>query len=275
MTESQYLRRPEGRIAYDVRGEGPLVVCLPGMGDVRFSYRVLAAELAAAGCTVATMDLRGHGDSDTTFTRYDDVAAGEDALALVEHLTTGSGGGAPAVLVGNSMGAGAAVWAAAERPDLVQGLVLSGPFVRDLPISPVQRAMLSLLLRRPWGAAAWLAYWKSLYRTEKPADLAEHRALIAAGLRRPGGWAAFKATTRTSHEPAHERLGDVHVPTLVVMGTKDPDFPDPAAEARFVAGALDGEVLLVEGAGHYPHAEMPDQVVAAVLTLVRQATARA
>ncbi len=275
MTESQYLRRPEGRIAYDVRGEGPLVVCLPGMGDVRFSYRVLAAELAAAGCTVATMDLRGHGDSDTTFTCYDDVAAGEDALALVEHLTTGSGRGAPAVLVGNSMGAGAAVWAAAERPDLVQGLVLSGPFVRDLPISPVQRAMLSLLLRRPWGAAAWLAYWKSLYRTEKPADLAEHRALIAAGLRRPGGWAAFKATTRTSHEPAHERLGDVHVPTLVVMGTKDPDFPDPAAEARFVAGALDGEVLLVEGAGHYPHAEMPDQVVAAVLTLVRRATARA
>ncbi len=79
MTKSQYLQRPEGRVAYDVRGEGPLVVCLPGMGDVRFSYRVLAAELAAGGCTVATMDLRGHGDSDTTFSRYDDVAAGEDA----------------------------------------------------------------------------------------------------------------------------------------------------------------------------------------------------
>ena len=53
MTQSQYLRRPEGRIAYDLRGEGPLVVCLPGMGDVRFSYRVLAAELVAGGCTVA------------------------------------------------------------------------------------------------------------------------------------------------------------------------------------------------------------------------------
>jgi pimeloyl-ACP methyl ester carboxylesterase len=179
------------------------------------------------------------------------------------------------VLVGNSMSAGAAVWAAAERPDLVQGLVLTGPFVRDLPVSPLQKAMLSLMLRRPWGAAAWLAYWKSLYRTQKPADLAEHRALIAASLRRPGGWAAFRATTRTSHEPAHERLGDVHVPTLVVMGTKDPDFPDPAAEARFVAGALGGEVLLVEGAGHYPHAEMPGQVVAAALALVRRATARA
>ena len=268
-----YLDRPEGRVAYEVRGEGPLVVCLPGMGDVRFSYRVLADRLAAAGYRVAAMDLRGHGDSDTTFTRYDDVAAGEDALALIEHLSGTTGG--PATIVGNSMGAGAAVWAAAERRDLVGGLVLAGPFVRDLPASAVQKAMLALALRRPWGAAAWLAYWKTLYPTAKPADLADHRARIAASLRRAGGWAAFKATTGTTHEPAHARLGEVHVPTLAVMGTKDPDFRDPAAEARFVAEATRGEVLLVEGAGHYPHAELPDQVVPAVLALLGRTAARA
>jgi len=275
MTESltQYLDRREGRIAYDVRGEGPLVVALHGMGDVRFTYRVLADRLAAAGYRVATMDLRGHGDSDTTFTRYDDVAAGEDALALVAHLTGERGG--TATIVGNSMGAGAGVWAAAERPDLVGGLVLVGPFVRDLPISPVQKVLLSVALRRPWGVAAWLAYWKGLFRTSRPADLADHRARIAASLRRPGGWAAFTATTRTSHEPAHARLGDVHVPTLVVMGTKDPDFADAAAEARFVAEATGGEVLLVEGAGHYPHAEMPDEVAPAVLALLGRSAGRA
>ena len=48
------------------------------------------------------LDLRGHGDSDTTFATHGDVVTGQDALALVEHL------GGPAVLVGNSMGAGAA-----------------------------------------------------------------------------------------------------------------------------------------------------------------------
>jgi pimeloyl-ACP methyl ester carboxylesterase len=271
MTESltQYIDRGEGRVAYDVRGQGPLVVCLPGMGDVRFTYRVLADRLAAAGYRVAPMDLRGHGDSDTSFTRYDGVAAGQDALALAEHL------GGPAVLVGNSMSAGAAVWAAAERPDVVSGLALVGPFVRDLPVSAVQKLLLALALQRPWGTATWLAYWKTLYPTSKPADLPEHRARIAAGLRRPGGWAAFKATTRTSHEAAQARLGDVHVPTLVVMGTKDSDFPDPAAEARFVAEATSGEVLLVEGAGHYPQAEMPDQVVPGLLALLGRAAARA
>jgi pimeloyl-ACP methyl ester carboxylesterase len=271
MTESltQYIDRGEGRVAYDVRGQGPLVVCLPGMGDVRFTYRVLAERLAAAGYRVATMDLRGHGDSDTTFTRYDDVAAGQDALALAAHL------GGPAVLVGNSMGAGAAVWATAERPDLVGGLVLVGPFVRNPPVSAVQKLLFAIALQRLWGKAAWLAYWKTLYPTSKPAGFAEHRAKIAASLGRPGGWAAFKATTGTTHAPAEARLGDVHVPALVVMGTRDSDFPDPVAEARLVAEATGAEVLLVEGAGHYPHAEMPDQVTPAVLALLGRTTARA
>jgi hypothetical protein len=47
------------------------------------------------------------------------------------------------------------------------------------------------------------------------------------------------------------------------MGTKDPDFTGfaggPAAEAQHVAARLGGAVLLVEGAGHYPHVEMPAQ----------------
>ena len=127
-----YLPRPKGRIAYDLVGDtGPLVVCMPGMGDLRSSYRHTRPALVRAGFKVATMDLRGHGDSDTTFSEYDDVAAGSDAVALVQHLQQ------PAVLVGNSMSAGAAVWAAVERPDLVTGLVLIGPFVRQVPMNPL------------------------------------------------------------------------------------------------------------------------------------------
>ncbi len=68
-TTTQYLDRGEGRIAYDVTGSGPLVVAVPGMGDLRSSYRHLAPALVDAGFRVATMDLRGHGDSDTTFSR--------------------------------------------------------------------------------------------------------------------------------------------------------------------------------------------------------------
>ena len=132
-----YLERPGGRIAYDVAGSGPLIVGVPGMGDLRSVYRFLVPALTDAGFRVASMDLRGHGDSDATFDAYDDVAAGTDLIALVEHL------GGPAVLVGNSMGAGAAAWAAAEAPHLVAGLVLVGPFVRNAPVGFARQTRLS------------------------------------------------------------------------------------------------------------------------------------
>ena len=51
--ETSYLSCPEGRIGYDVAGAGPLVVLVPGMGDLRAGYRFLAHALRAAGFRVA------------------------------------------------------------------------------------------------------------------------------------------------------------------------------------------------------------------------------
>lgn len=108
--ETSYLSCPEGRIGYDVAGDGSLVILVPGMGDLRAGYRFLAPGLRAAGYRVACTDLRGHGDSDTTFASYGDEETAGDVIALIEEL------GGPAVVVGNSMGAGAAVLAAAQQP---------------------------------------------------------------------------------------------------------------------------------------------------------------
>jgi pimeloyl-ACP methyl ester carboxylesterase len=261
---TRHLERPGGRIAYDVAGEGPLVVAVPGMGDLRSNYRFLVPALAEAGYRVATMDLRGHGDSDATFVEYDDVAAGSDLLALVREL-----GGDPAVLVGSSMGAGAAAWAAAEAPDLVRGLVLTGPFVRNAPVGRGMALAFRLALMKPWGPAAWNAWYARLYPGRPPADLNAHRARIRESLRRPGRWAAFSRTTRTSHAPVEQRLGEVRAPSLVVMGGRDPDFPDPAAEADWIAKHIGSRVLVVPEAGHYPHAEYPEVVGPAVVDFLR------
>lgn len=256
----RYLDRPGGRIAYEVAGEGPLVVCVPGMGDLRSSYRFLVPALVGAGYRVATMDLRGHGDSDATFSEYDDVAAGTDVLALAAELGDG-----PAVLVGNSMGAGAAAWAAAEAPQLVTALVLIGPFVRNPPVGRGTALTFRLALLRPWGPAAWNAWYARLLPGRAPADLSAHRARIRESLRRPGHWRAFVATTHTSHAPVEARLSSVTARTLVVMGDRDPDFRDPAAEAAFIADRLSARVVMVPGSGHYPHAEYPEIVTPAIL----------
>ncbi len=261
---TRHLVRPQGRIAFDLAGDGPLVVCLPGMGELRSAYRFTVPALVAAGFRVATMDLRGHGDSDTTFDRYDDVATAQDALALVDHL------GGRAAIVGNSMGAGAAVWAAAERPDAIDALVLVGPFVRNVPMNPLLGWAFRIAMSGPWARRVWTAYLPSLSPGQRPADFEEHRAAISAALRRPGYAGAFTATTRTTHAPAEARLDQVKAPTLVVMGARDPDFPDPAAEANFVAGQLAGEVLLVPDGGHYPQAERPEIVNPALIEFLRR-----
>jgi pimeloyl-ACP methyl ester carboxylesterase len=267
--ETLYLDRPGGRIAYDLAGDGPLVILVPGMGDLRSVYRFLAPELVEAGYRVATMDLRGHGDSDASFDSYDDVALGTDLVALVQHL------GGSAVVAGNSMGAGGAAWAAAEAPELIRGLVLIGPFVREVPIGRAAKLAFRLALVRPWGRAAWKAYYARVYPGRRPADLADHIRRIGRSIRRGAHWRAFVATSRTSHAPVEARLADVHAPSLVVMGERDPDFTDPAAEARLIAERLGSEVVIVPEAGHYPQAEYPEIVTPVILEFLRRIARRA
>jgi pimeloyl-ACP methyl ester carboxylesterase len=52
------------------------------------------------------------------------------------------------------------------------------------------------------------------------------------------------------------------------MGEKDPDFSDPEAEARWIGERLGGDVVMVDGAGHYPQAERPDIVTPAVVNFL-------
>jgi pimeloyl-ACP methyl ester carboxylesterase len=270
----QHLDRGEGRVAYDLRGPGsssaPLVVCMAGQGDIRATYRYLAPALADAGYRVAVMELRGHGDSDTTFTRYDDEVAAGDLLALVESL------GGPALLVGHSMGAAASVIAADRRPDLVTGLALVGPFVREPNINVVMRGLFRLAMQPLWARPLWKAWLGKLYAGRRPADHDAHVAAMMAALARPGHTRAFTTTTREAdHEVAAEAIPRVHKPTLVVMGALDPDFPDPAAEAAWIAGHLAGETLLVPEAGHYPHSQRPDLVNPAVVGFAARVAPRA
>jgi pimeloyl-ACP methyl ester carboxylesterase len=96
---------------------------------------------------VASTGLREHGDSDPTFASYGDADTAGDA-ALIEGLA------GPAVIVGNPMAAGAAALVAADRPDLVDGLVLVGPFVRNGRTSAIPRIPLPVAMARPWAATS-------------------------------------------------------------------------------------------------------------------------
>ena len=274
MNETRYLDRGTGRVAYDVTGpaDAPLVVCLSGMGDLRSTYRHLSPALVDAGFRVARLELRGHGDSDTTFDSYDDEAAASDVLALVEELVTAPGG--TALLVGHSMGGSSVIVAAARRPDLVAGLVLVGAFARQPKVNPFLVGLMRVAMLPWWARAAWKSYLPKLYAGRLPADHDAHVAAMLAALASRDKARAFSRTTHTSHLPAERALSDVRAPALVVMGELDPDFTDPAAEAAWTAEQLGGQSLVVPEAAHYPHAQRPDLVAPAVVDFAQQVLAR-
>jgi len=259
---SQSLQHQGGTLVYDDTGHGPLVVCVPSMGDLRAEYRFLAPALVAAGYRVISLDVRGHGETSTRWPDFSVGAIGSDVLAVIRHLQAG-----PAVIIGTSMAAGAAVWAAAEGPECVAGLVLVGPFVRGEG-TWLSNLMFSTLFARPWGPAMWLRYYSTLYPTHKPTDFDQYCHALQANLKEPGRQEALLKMIRASKSASEERLPRVTAPTLVLMGSKDRDFKQPEAEAHWVADQLRGTYNLIDGAGHYPHAEMPEVTSSLILSFL-------
>jgi pimeloyl-ACP methyl ester carboxylesterase len=281
MAMTEYVDIEGGRIAYDEIGTGPLVVLSHGIGDRRQAYRFLAPRLAQAGYRVVSADLRGHGDSSMgwksvtgkeAITRTD--IAG-DLLALIDRL------GGPAIIVGHSISGGAATIAAAQRPDLVSGIVELNPFTKTQKISlsglvqirRYRQGMFRLMgTQYLHSLRSWLRYLDLAYPT-KPADYAEYMTALAAKLREPGRMAEFMKTGKSTPADAGAQLPNVTVPALVIMGTLDPDFADPRAEGEAIVAAMPvglGRVATVDGAGHYPHAQSPDAVAALIIPFLKE-----
>jgi pimeloyl-ACP methyl ester carboxylesterase len=258
------------------------VILSHGIGDHRQAYRFLAPRLAQAGYRVASADLRGHGESsmgrksvtgtDDAIT-HPDIAA--DLLALIRHL------GGPAVIVGHSISGGAATIAAVQEPDLVSAIVELNPFTKKqslslggfLRIRRYRRGLTRLAGTQLFKSLGmWLRYLDVAYPT-KPADYDADMAALAARLREPGRMAEFMKTSKSKPAETGARLPDVRCPALVIMGTLDPDFADPRAEGDAIVAAMPaglGTVAMVDGGGHYIHAQSPDEVAALVIGFLKE-----
>jgi pimeloyl-ACP methyl ester carboxylesterase len=207
---TQYLELPQGRLAFDDRGTGPLVICVPSMGDVRQEYRFLAPMLVEAGYRVVTMDVRGHGEASVNWPDYSVAAIGADIFALMRHLNAG-----PALLVGNSMAGGASVWAAAQAPELIAGVALIDPFVRDVGPRWPGRLLYPVLFADLWGPAAWSKYYTTLYPTRHPIDWQDYLPQLKRNLSEPGRMRALRAMLLASKQASEDRLSlACHSPIL-------------------------------------------------------------
>jgi pimeloyl-ACP methyl ester carboxylesterase len=274
---TEFLDIKGGRIAYEVAGEGPLIVLSHGIGDRRQAFRFLAPQLAAAGFRVVSADMRGHGESSVgewkSISRTD--VAG-DLVALIRHLEAG-----PAVIVGHSLSGGAATVAAATAPEWVTGIVELGPFTRKIQYSlgglfRVRRyRRATLLMSRVMllhSLKAWMRYLDVAY-PQKPADYVAYMSGLRSKLLEPGRMAEFLKTMKTSPADAGDALPRISCPALVIMGDEDPDWAHPRVEAEGIVAAMPpglGTLAMITGAGHYPHAQTPDEVAGLVSSFIRE-----
>ncbi|MFE9860396.1 alpha/beta fold hydrolase [Streptomyces sp. NPDC005780] len=277
---TEHLAVDGGTIAYEVTGSGPLIVLAHGMGDSRAAYRTVIPSLVAAGYRVAAVDLRGCGESSAVWPDWSRTAIAGDLLAVIRHL------GGPAVLVGHSISGGAATIAAAQEPSLVTAVVELAPFTRkqsihlgNLRVKRFRQGMLRLLGAGALGSVPlWRSYLDVAYPGVKPADWAERLGRIDSLLREPGRMKSLQGMGRSAPTDAGAQLGNVRCPVLVVMGTLDPDWTDPHAEGSAIIDELPaglGRLEMIEGAGHYPHDQFPDQVVSLMLSFLGSDTSRA
>ncbi|MGC4809938.1 alpha/beta fold hydrolase [Micromonospora sp. DT228] len=268
---TEFLNVDGGTIAYEVTGAtGPLVVLAHGMGDSREAYRFLAPALVQAGYRVAAMDLRGHGESSVGWASYTRTAIAGDLIALVQHL------GGPAVLIGHSIAGGAATIAGALAPELITALVELAPFTRkqqvklgDMRVAAYRRGATALMGTTILGSTKqWARYLDLAYPGAKPADWDSRLGQIISMLREPGRMKVLQKMGTISPVDAGEQLGNVTRPTLIVQGALDPDWVSPRAEGEAIVADLPsglGRLAMIDGAGHYPHVQYPEQTLAVVL----------
>lgn len=213
----------------------PVVVLLHGLVISSRYMEPLALALADNGYRVLAPDLPGYGESVR--------GAPLNALEMTEladalYLWLASAGFAKATFIGNSFGCQVLTMFAVRYPQAVHRLVLQGP-----TIDPDARSLLRQV-------------WRDLRNGRR------ERQRSSAGIGRvdyakAGPWRALSSIRRLLHDRIEVRLPKIHVPCLILQGSRDPVVPLGWAQ-KACALLPDGRLQVIEGATHtmnyvYPH----------------------
>ncbi len=243
-------------IHYETAGSGqPIVFIHAGIADSRqWNNEFLRF---SESFNVIRYDMRGFGRSEPVegeFTHLDDL------IALLEHLHVDE----PVILVGCSMGGGTALDYVLKEPDKVKALVLvdSAPsgLQIDLPV-PAKFKLVEtadnagdLELVAELETQIWFDGDRATNTVnQEMRKLAYDMNLIALNHDAKG----LGEKLPNSETPAVDRLAEIRIPVLTVIG--DNDIPYMRAAADYLLGKLSNiRKLTIENAGHLPNLDQPD-----------------
>jgi pimeloyl-ACP methyl ester carboxylesterase len=255
------------RISTLTMGEGPDILLIHGLGATKASLFDAAAALAADGYRVHALDLPGFGGSSKRPAQYGARSFARVVVGLMDAL-----GIERAHIVGNSMGGRVAIEVGLAYPERVGALALLCPavaFVRR------EFALLVRLLRPELGmlphsfgrTVVEKQFWSMFADRDKVdpvlADIVVDE--FERIYRSPGARLAFLSSARAIYleKPFgatgfYPRLSELQAPAMFVWGTGDKLIP--SAFSKHVEQWLPtAEQVILEGCGHVPQVERPEQ----------------
>jgi 3-oxoadipate enol-lactonase len=256
MAESGFVDVVGGRLYYEVEGEGhPLLLIHGGLGDLRMWDEQLSA--FAERYRVIRYDTRGFGRSETEDVEFTERG---DAAAVLQHL-----GAASAYVVGQSRGGVIAVDLALDEPQRVDALVsvaggISGYEPPESDEQPPWEEMERLWNAKDFTALAELETQVWVDGWGQPPDRVdpELRRKVFDWIRASYAVERAEGKPQPLSPPAAQRLDEVRVPVLVLIGLADEPGGNLALEhlASSVAGA---RVMEFPNVAHMIQLENPER----------------
>jgi pimeloyl-ACP methyl ester carboxylesterase len=261
-------------MTYETFGDGPPVMLVAGTAGSRKNWIPEAVEVLAERFTVITFDHRGVGGTPGTPGLYSTRMFALDALGLLTGL-----GFETACVVGQSMGGRVAQWMALEAPQRVRALVLSAtgpgeypgqfedgrPMMRGIPL----RTMMSMITE---GYEGWQERYirESVLTPEFQAEQPEAAAAIVAEklAEAPTLEDYLKHTIARQQHQTAERLHEITMPTLVIVGGADRDTGGTGnhfAQSEYLARTLPNATFhVLDGMAHGFFIQRPRESMAIV-----------
>jgi pimeloyl-ACP methyl ester carboxylesterase len=257
-----YAPSGDAKIYYEVHGAGPGVLFVHGSGGHHVAWWQQVAALSGSH-TVITVDLRGFGNSRWE-SDHDARNFSGDIIAVLDAVAA-SGGPSRVVLVGQSIGAAAALRAALDRPDRAAGVILGHS------LGGLRDPELTALVKADRARAEQLPVLDRLLTPEFRAE----RPDLAFLFRQMGTFNTAKMQdlrNLNTDGPTVSELAAAPFPVLLLAGEKDAVL-SPATVRR--AGELlpSARVEVVTGAPHSMYWETPALFNDAVASFLKDVAA--